>query len=501
MPDSSLLLLNKLNSNFDKHQEDDNTDFYYEKNLPKTLSREGPKAAVGDVNGDNLPDVYIGGTTKHPGQLYIQTPAGEFIKKPEPGFLQFSDFEDEAVLFFDADNDGDLDLFIGPGGNNNPPFTRQMQFRLYTNDGKGNFNIDAAAFPQNNSGMNTAVAITGDFNHDGNPDLFVGGRSVPREYGVSPSSFVFLGDGKGHFTDIAKTKNPTIAGIGMVTGAAWADVSGDKEKELIITGEWMGTRIFSWKTDHFEEIRSNLNNLLGWWQTVAAADLDGDGKTDLILGNVGENFYLRPDSANPVKLWINDFDNNGIPDIVLTRTYEGKDVPVFLKHEMEAQLPSIKKLNLRNQDFAKRSIQDLFPSGALEKSLVKQFNYCSSIIAFNEGNGQFRTSKLPPMLQLSSINAIRCLDINGDGHTDLIAGGNEFGYLPQFGRLDGSFGNILLNDGKGRFRSLAPTQTGLQLRGQIRDITDIKGKKDNFLLFLQNDEYPVLYKINEQIHL
>jgi len=283
----------------------------------------------------------------------------------------------------------------------------------------------------------------------------------------------------------------------MVTNAVWADVTGDKDKELIITGEWMSPRIFSFKTDHFEEIKSNLNNLFGWWQTVAAADVNGDGKIDLILGNIGENFYLHPDSASPVKLWINDFDQNGVPDIVMTRTVEGRDMPVFLKHEMEDQIPSIKKQNLKNQDFAKKSIQDLFPSALLNKSLVKQFNYCSSIVAINEGNGQFIIQKLPQMTQLSSINSLQCFDINRDGYTDIVAGGNEFGFLPQFGRLDASFGHVLLNDGKGLFTWLAPTLTGLELRGQIRDLGLIRDREDIYLLFLQNDEYPVLYKVNK----
>jgi hypothetical protein len=365
----------------------------------------------------------------------------------------------------------------------------------------GNFTLDADAFPSTTTGVNTAVAIAYDFNHDGYPDLFVGGRSVPREYGATPSSCLFVNDGQGHFKDIAPTKNPDIAGIGMVTGAVWADVTGDTAKELIITGEWMPPRIFSFNKDHFEEVRTNLSNLYGWWESIAVEDLNGDGKPDLILGNIGDNFYLHPDSADPVKLWLNDFDRNGIIDKVLTRSVNGKDMPVFLKHEMERQLPLLKKQNLKHGEYALKSIRDLLPSSTLDSAAVRKFNYCHSIVAINRGNGQFTIRLLPAMAQLSSVNAIQCLDLNGDGIPDLVLGGNEFGFLPQFGRLDAGKGNVLLGDGKGGFTWIPSSRSGLELRGQIRDIRVIPAKdhdqatkEHNQLLFLQNDEYPSLYR-------
>ena len=487
-----------VKSDFDKHKEDDNVDFYYERNIPEMLSREGPKAIVGDVNGDGMQDIYIGGTIGFPGQIYLQTKAGEFIKKKEPIFDQYSDFEDAAVIFFDADNDGDPDLYVGPGGNNNPTFSRQMQSRLYKNDGNGNFTIDVDAFPPN--GMNAGIAIAYDFNHDGYADLFVGGRNFPREYGVAPSSYLYVNDGKGHFSDIAKMKNPDIAHIGMVTGAVWTDVAGDSTKELIITGEWMSTRIFSFDKDHFVEIKSNLNSFFGWWQTVASADVNGDGKMDLILGNIGENFYLRPDSANPVKLWINDFNQNTTADKILTYTIKGKDMPVFLKHDLQDQIPSVKKQNLKHEDYANKSIQQLFSTEMINKSTVKKFNYTSSIVAINNGNGNFIIQKMPPMTQLSSVNAIHCMDINHDGAMDLVLGGNLYGFLPQFERLDASFGDVLLNNGKGSFAWVGQKESGLNVHGVVRDIVEIPNKNGPSILFLRNNDYPVLYNLKNSLN-
>ncbi|HET7898685.1 MAG TPA: FG-GAP-like repeat-containing protein, partial [Flavisolibacter sp.] len=435
---------------FDKHVEDDFIDFYFERNVPELLSHEGPHVAKGDVNGDGWEDLYIGGAKNQPGQLYLQTAEGKFVKKEEAVFQQFRDFEDVAVLFFDADKDGDLDLFIGAGGNNVPRGNRAIEHRLYINDGTGNFMLNAKAFTTNDA--NIAVAVAYDYDGDGDEDLFVGGRSVPYAYGASPRSYLYQNDGASNFADVTKTVCSSLENIGMITAAAWADVTGDSRKELIVTGEWMATRIFSFQNGKLEEIKNTgLETLSGWWQSLAVADVNGDGRQDLVLGNIGENFYLRPTKEAPVKLWVKDFDNNNIPDQFLTRTVAGRDMPVFLKREITDQFPFLKKDNLRHSDYAKKSIQDLFGEEMLASAQQLAFNYAASVVALNQGNGKFSMQPLPVPVQLSSVNAICPTDINGDGAVDLLLGGNLFTFPPQFGRLDASYGHLLLNNGKGNF--------------------------------------------------
>ncbi|WP_227990746.1 VCBS repeat-containing protein [Flavisolibacter ginsenosidimutans] len=491
---NAVTLFELLPQLFDKHKEDDYVDFYYERNLPEMLSREGPHIARGDVNGDGLEDVYIGGAKDQPGQLYLQTIDGKFIKKEEPIFNEYKDFEDVAVLFFDADGDGDLDLFIGAGGNNVPRGTRAIEHRLYINDGKGNFTINTKAFPANEANISVATAY--DYDGDGDLDLFVGGRSVPFSYGVAPRSYLYQNDGHGNFSDVTTSIAPELLNIGMITSATWANVNGDNKKELIVAGEWMAPKIFSFRNGKFVELKNTgLENLYGWWQSLSVADLKNDGHDDLILGNIGENFYLRPTEKTPVKLWVKDFDGNGTPDQFLTQTINGKDMPVFLKRDITEQFPFLKKDNLKNSDYATKTIQDLFGEKALKDASVLTFNYCASVVAINKGNSSFDVQPLPVRAQLSSVDAVCSIDVNNDGKIDLITGGNLFTFPPQFGRLDASYGDVFVNNGKGGFTWVPNMKSGIDLRGEVKDIKAIEGKKGKCLLITQNNETPLLYRL------
>ena len=488
-------LFQQAQTNFDKNVDDDFTDFYKERGIPQMLSHDGPKAAVADVNNDGLDDVYIGGTSSKAGALYLQNTDGEFIKKDIPAFAQFPGFVDGAILFFDCDKDGDEDLLITAGGNVAMPSSREMQHRLFINDGKGNFTVADTVFPSNKD--NISVAIADDFDGDGDMDLFVGARCVSDVYGISPQSHIYINDGKGKFSDMPAEKCKGISEAGMITSAVWADMDGDKKNDLVLVGDWMSPEIFKYNGNGFVAIENNLSDKKGWWQTVAVADVNNDGKQDMIFGNLGQNFYLKPDKENPVKLFLKDFDGNGELDKIITRTIDGKDKPVFMKSELESQMPMLKKQNLHNVDYAKRSVQELFTKDQMANVIVKEVNYTASCVAINNGNSKFTIKELPVDVQLSSVKAIAMVDVNNDGIPDMVTGGNEFGFQPQLGRLDASDGAVLINDGKGSFSIIKKESSGIQLPGQVRDIVLLKKNGTLGLLFLQNNEYPVFYQIKK----
>jgi len=484
-------------AHFDRHVENDHVDFYAERIIPRMLSQEGPKATSGDLNGDGLLDIFIGGAGGKGGAIYLQNKEGQFIKKPTPSFLPFNNFEDVAAVFFDVDKDGDLDLLIGAGGNDRLPNSGELNHRLFLNDGKGNFTYKENAFPA--FSYNTGVLLPLDIDGDGDLDVFAGARNTPFKYGVSPASSIYINDGKGNFTEQTSTMAPSFSSLGMVTGAVWGDVLGNHKNQLVVVGDYMYPAIYSYNNGKLVEEKSNLMNMFGWWQSIQIADLDGDGRLDLMLGNMGENGYLKPSPTAPVKLWMYDFDGNESLDKILTRSIDGKDYTVFLKSEMQEQIPLIKKENLNYKDYAVKTFQELFSAEAVKKAIMKTYNYTSSVIAWGKGNGEFEIQRLPNDVQYSSLNAILPIDVNGDQKVDLVLGGNQFGFIPQCGRLDANYGLVLVNKGNRKFEVLDDKVSGLSITGQVKDIISLPNKNNPRVLFIRNDDFPVL--MNMDAHL
>lgn len=490
------LLLTNVPAPFAPHVEDRYEDFFDERNIPMKLSQEGPKAAIGDVNGDGRQDVYICGAKGQGGQLYLQTANG-FTPSGQSTFAPFAGFEDTAALFFDADKDGDLDLYVGSGGNEVPNGSGDLRDRLFMNDGKGRFTLNARALPP--ATMNTAVATPYDFDQDGDLDLFVGSRSYPKEYGVNPTSYLYQNNGAGEFTNVTTRLTPELVEVGMVRDAAWADLTGDGRAELIIAGDWMEPTVFGYTNGRFTKLNVGLTNLNGLWGSVAVADLDGDGDNDMVLGNIGENFSLAADADHPLKLWVNDFDKNGILDKVTTKTIDGRDVPVFLKREMADQFPFLKTKILRHSDYATKALQDLFTKDVLDKCLVKSLTYRRSIIALNDGKGpdglpHFTVRDLPAPVQMTCVNAIACEDLNNDGRKDLVLGGNFTHFTPQLGMIDACQGLVLINK-KGQFQVLQSRQSGYLTDGEVKQISPLTIGKQRYLLSLINNAKPVLSRV------
>ncbi len=489
--DAQAALFQEVIANFSASKEDPFNDFYEEGLSYRMLSREGPKAAVADVNGDRLEDVFIGGPAGTPGRLYLQTAPGVFTQGSQATFNADSIFEDTAITFFDADSDQDADLFVGSGGNHQPPGSRFMQNRLYLNNGKGEFSPSQRPLPL--SGFNTAVAVPLDFDGDGDLDLFVGNRSLPGIYGAPPKHFLCENDGKGNFREVGKALAIDFNLLGMVTDAKMVNVTGDATPELVVVAEWRYPHIFEIKGGKLLTVKSNLDDYSGWWYAIETDDVDGDGDQDLLLGNRGENFYFSGTKEAPAKLWVNDFDGNGIIDKIMTRNINGRDMPIPMKKELTSQIPSIKKQVLKHTEYAQKSIQDLFKKEIMKKSVVMEGNYFQSAMALNNGNGQFSMVPFPKEVQFSSVCDIWCGDLNGDGRNDLVMAGNDAGFMPQFSKLDASFGHTLLNQGGGNFEWVENRTSGFFLRGDVKTLATlhIKGKKH--LLATMNGKKPKLF--------
>jgi enediyne biosynthesis protein E4 len=485
----------QIKGNF-RHRENEFVDFDNEDLIPKMLSTEGPKLAVGDVNGDGLEDFYMGSAFGDTAKIFIQQPDGHFIQKQQPAFIHDKYFENTGAAFIDANNDGHLDLVVVSGGNQAGPGSSYLFPRLYLNDGKGNFRPATKGWPS--VSLNASCVRVLDFNGDGRPDIFIGGRNVPGSYGSIPSSLLLQNQGGGNFTDVTQTVAPELTSLGMVTDAAWVDIDGDGQKELIILGDWMPVCIFKYKEGRLQKT-NEVPHSSGWWNCLVVADVNGDGYPDLVAGNFGLNSNIKADKEHPAKLYVGDFAKNGKTECIpVYFKTDGKAYPYYLKGEMEKQIPQLKKKFLKFSEYAGKTMEEIFTEDQLKQSSVLSVEQTQTSVFINDGKGNFTIEPLPIRAQMSPVFGILAKDLNADGVPDLFLAGNFFGLKPQTGRFDANYGCLLLGDTLHHFTFLEPSRSGLSIRGEARDLALIKAANGgNYILVAMNNDQ--LYMFKKQI--
>ena len=470
------------------HRENDFQEFNRESLLPHMLSSEGPGLAVADINHDGLEDVFIGSSKRNKSAIFLQQPNGKFIQSKQIALDNDSTYEDVDAAWVDVNNDGHLDLVVASAGNEYYGDDEHLTPRVYLNDGKANFTNLSNAFDK--LYVNASCIIPYDFNNDGFIDLFVGGRSVPWEYGKIPHSYLLQNDGKGKFKDVTDQFAKELSEVGFVTQAIWFDIDKDGDKDLILALEWGGIVAFMNDKGHFT--KKILSNKKGWWNFILPCDLDNDGNIDIIAGNLGLNNRLRNASdEHPIKLYYNDFDGNGKKEQVVTYYLNGKEIPFANLKELQKQIPLLKKHFLYADDFAKATLTEIFSKDKLDDAQLLTANYFSNSILMNKGNLNFETKPMPWEAQLSPLKDAVIIDANGDNLPDILLFGNYYDNNIQMGRYDADYGTILINKGHGEFA--VETINGLQVKGQTRHVKPIIiNNQQAFVLARNNDSAMII---------
>lgn len=474
------------------HKENTYFDFNREILMPFKVSIEGPKMAVGDVNGDGLEDFYVGGAKYQSGQLFLQKSNG-FVVSPQLAFKLDSIYEDVDAIFFDADGDKDQDLYVVSGGNEFYDKMPEQFDRLYKNDGKGNFTRDLTALPSMFD--NKSVVRPCDFDQDGDLDLFVGGRVVAYSYGYIPRSYLLVNNGKGKFSDATLRLAPELREAGMITEAIWADLDRDGDLDLTVVGDWMSIKMFSNKKGKFTLMDNGLAEFTGFWSGLTSGDFDHDGDVDLVVGNLGTNTKLRKSVDGRLKMYIKDIDKNDTKEHIIGYSRGDAYYPINSKDEMGKQIPSIinKKYTAYHM-FAGKSLEELFGEKELSGAVERLINTFESVYLENLGGGKFKKINLPSLAQVSKVMVLRSEDVDKDGYLDVILGGNFNGSSMYQARYDAFFGLILKGNGKGKFTVLLPTDTGFMQDGDVRDIKMVHTPKQNLYFVTRNNDRMQIFK-------
>ena len=486
--------LNTDNTLAYQHKENRFVDFDRDRLIYHMLSTEGPKIAVADVNGDGLDDCYIGGAKDSAGQLLVQQEDGSFVSTNEAVLALNAASEDLGCTFFDADGDADMDLYVTSGGNEFPSSSSALSDRLYLNDGEGNFEKINRIFP-NITFEATSCVRAGDYDGDGDQDLFVGARFKPFLYGVPTNGYILQNDGTGRFGNVSRQIAPALQNIGMITDAAWTDYDGDGDLDLMVVGEWMQIKLFKNTNAKFVDISDDIGlaKTNGWWNCIYPTDIDEDGDIDYLLGNHGLNSRFKATEEHPVCLFVNDFDQNGTAEHIVCIYADGESYPLALRHDLVAQMPELKKKYLKYINFKNQQLEDIFDPEQLEGVIEHKAHLLESVLLRNNGNGKLTVEKLPQAAQFSPIYAFYADDFDGDNQKDIVLAGNLYEAKPEVGRYDANYGLMLKGTEEG-FKALPPGVSGLQIRGQVRDIALIEQNGQKRLIFVKNNDNLEVYQ-------
>ena len=468
------------------HKENTYDDFEKEILLPYKQSNLGPFTAIADVNGDGKEDLYVGGASGQQGVLYIQQPNGTFYTKEISAFMNDKEYEDMEAVFFDFDNDDDLDLFVVSGGNEFAEYSSLYADRLYLNDSKGNFTKASINALNTNPKSGKSVTVI-DYDRDGDQDLLVGNRIVPQNYPVHTSSTLWQNK-DGSLIDVTETVFPDLLNFGIINDVIASDFDSDGWTDIVAVGEWSPIGFFRNTKGTFtkQEDPDGFFNDKGWWFSVLETDVNADGKPDYILGNAGLNIKFKASEKKAFKVYSTDFDENGTPDIVLSKKYNGEYVPVRGRECSSQQMPFIQEKFETYSEFANANLVDIYGE-KLDSAYEAEVTEFHSLLLVNLGNGTFSKSKLPIETQLYPVLKGLNRDVNNDGYTDVILAGNIYETEVETPRLDALSGSILLSNGKNGYEVVSHEKSGILLRGNIKDINFMEVGEEVFLLATQNN--------------
>ncbi|MDX2135896.1 MAG: VCBS repeat-containing protein [Saprospiraceae bacterium] len=472
-----------------RHEENDFNDFDAYPMLPWTLSDLGPFMAVGDVNADGYDDLFIGNSFDQPAALLAQGPNGAFTPLSPELWQREKAYEDHGSLFFDADGDGDQDLLVVSGGMEAKKENTKYAWdnRLYINtDGKGKFTRAMTALPVNNGQLGLR-ATAHDYDADGDPDLFIGGRLLPGQWPLTPAGAILRND-KGKFTPVTAEVSPDFERCGMVTDLAWANLDADPEPELVAVGEWMPVSVFDWQQGKLVNATNKfgLDKTNGLWNRLAVADLDGDGDLDLVTGNLGINTRLTASAEGPLRCYAHDFDENGALDPIMAYFEDGKEYPLLQKEVLNRQMPVLKKKLLYATTYAEATIDKVWPRSALTAGSIFSA-YMLETCWWENQNGKMIRHVLPVQAQTAPVQGIIVRDVNADGHPDIVLAGNKRGFEVETNRCDSGNGCVLLGDGRGTFAWMDNLLHGFWATGEVRDLALLRNPQNKPIVVVSNN--------------